>query len=235
MATNNAINLSQAGLARYDGAGSFTGVTVTQHDLLIGAASNGITSVAPSATVGIPVVSAGAAADPTFGTAVVPGGGTGLTSTTAYAVVAGGTTSTGNLQQVSGVGTSGQVLTSAGAGALPVWAAASAPTSMAPYLNTTGTTQTMAVNEGYISNNAGLVTFTPPASCAVGTIFGICGNGTGGWTVDLAANSQTINLGSSPATTSISSTNRYDSVQFVCTVANTTFSVIDSVGNITVV
>lgn len=52
-------------------------------------------------------------------------GGTGLTSTTAYAVLCGGTTSTGNLQSIAGVGTSGQVLTSNGAGALPTFQALS--------------------------------------------------------------------------------------------------------------
>lgn len=46
MATSNAINANSAGLVRYDGAGTFTGVTTTQHDLLIGAASNGITNLA---------------------------------------------------------------------------------------------------------------------------------------------------------------------------------------------
>jgi hypothetical protein len=48
-------------------------------------------------------------------------GGSGDSSLTAYAVVCGGTTSTGALQSVSGVGTSGQVLTSNGAAALPTW------------------------------------------------------------------------------------------------------------------
>ncbi|HVY36177.1 MAG TPA: tail fiber domain-containing protein [Candidatus Paceibacterota bacterium] len=48
-------------------------------------------------------------------------GGTGLTSLTPYAILAGGTTATGNLQQVSGLGSSGQVLTSSGASALPTW------------------------------------------------------------------------------------------------------------------
>ena len=57
------------------------------------------------------------------GTLVVSNGGTGLASTTPYAVVAGGSTSTGTLQQVSGLGTAGQVLTSNGAGALPSWQA----------------------------------------------------------------------------------------------------------------
>ncbi len=202
---------------------------------MIGGATNDVlVNVAPSATIGIPVVSAGAAVDPVFGTAVVPGGGTGLTSTATFALVAGGTTATGNLQQVSGLGSAGEVLTSAGAGALPTWAAAGTPSAMAPYLNVTGTTQTMAVNQGYVSNNAGLVTFTPPATCAVGTVFAIAGSGAGGWTIDLAANSQTINDGSSPATTALASTNRYDGVEFVCIIANTAISTVSSQGNLTV-
>lgn len=51
----------------------------------------------------------------------VADGGTGKSSFTAYSVLLGGTTSTGALQNVSGLGTSGQVLTSAGAGAIPTW------------------------------------------------------------------------------------------------------------------
>ena len=51
----------------------------------------------------------------------VPYGGTGDTSFTAYSVICGGITPTGNLQNVSGVGTLGQVFTSNGAGALPTW------------------------------------------------------------------------------------------------------------------
>lgn len=54
-------------------------------------------------------------------------GGTGVASATAYAVICGGTTSTGALQSVASVGTSGQVLTSNGAGTLPTFQAASAP------------------------------------------------------------------------------------------------------------
>lgn len=55
----------------------------------------------------------------------VPSGGTGDASFTAYSVVCGGTTSTGALQNVSGIGTSGQVLTSNGAAMLPTWQASS--------------------------------------------------------------------------------------------------------------
>jgi hypothetical protein len=57
----------------------------------------------------------------TAGTLPVAAGGTGLSSTTPYAIIAGGTTSTGTLQQVTGVGSAGQVLTSNGSSALPTW------------------------------------------------------------------------------------------------------------------
>jgi hypothetical protein len=55
------------------------------------------------------------------GTLPVANGGTGASSATAYAVLCGGTTTTGALQSVASVGTSGQVLTSNGAGALPTF------------------------------------------------------------------------------------------------------------------
>jgi|DEB19_MinimDraft_3_1074340.scaffolds.fasta_scaffold50992_2 hypothetical protein len=51
----------------------------------------------------------------------VSDGGTGRTSATAYGVLCGGTTSTGAHQSIASVGTSGQVLTSNGAGALPTF------------------------------------------------------------------------------------------------------------------
>lgn len=55
---------------------------------------------------------------------VVADGGTGLSSVTAFAVLCGGTTSTGAFQSIASVGTAGQVLTSNGAGALPTFQAA---------------------------------------------------------------------------------------------------------------
>lgn len=59
----------------------------------------------------------------------VADGGTGASSFTAYSVVLGGTTSTNPLQSVASVGTSGQVLTSSGAGASPTWANSPDPTT----------------------------------------------------------------------------------------------------------
>lgn len=78
----------------------------------------------------------------------VDNGGTGLSSMTAYAVLCGGTTSTGALQSLASVGTSGQVLTSNGAGALPTWQTAAGGTPrrnmnlMTDIFNSSGTTPT---------------------------------------------------------------------------------------------
>ena len=57
------------------------------------------------------------------GTVPVANGGTGLTTTTAYSVVFSGTTATGNFQASAGPGTTGYLLTSNGAGALPTFQA----------------------------------------------------------------------------------------------------------------
>lgn len=57
-------------------------------------------------------------------------GGTGDSSLTAFAVLCGGTTSTGPVQSIASVGTAGQVFTSNGAGALPTFQAASGGTKV---------------------------------------------------------------------------------------------------------
>lgn len=141
MATNNAINLKTSGIVVYDGAGVFSADTTTNHYTLVGAASNGITNVAPSATSGIPLVSNGGSADPSYTTAVVAGGGTGNTTFTAYSLIAAGTTATGTFQNVVGLGTAGQALLSAGAAALPAW---STPT----YPSASGTARKILVSDG---------------------------------------------------------------------------------------
>lgn len=126
--SGNAVSVLGVGSMQTTGSGSTISVqlqNLTNHNVLVGAGTTTITKVAPSATSGVPLISQGAASDPIFGTAVVAGGGTGDTSFTAYAVITGGTTSTGALQNVSGLGTAAQVLTSNGAGALPSWQDAS--------------------------------------------------------------------------------------------------------------
>jgi len=102
----------------------------------------------------------------------------------------------------------------------------------------TGTSQAIAVGNGYILNNGALVTATLPATAAVGSLIEIVGKGAGGWLVAQNA-SQTIHFIGSDTTTgaggSLASTNRYDSISLVCITADTDFVVKSSVGNITVV
>jgi hypothetical protein len=112
------------GLLTGNGTSAITATAITQYNVLTAGASNAPNNVAPSATSGVPLISQGSSSQPVFGTAVVAGGGTGDTSFTAYAVICGGTSSTAALQSIAGVGSSGQVLTSNGAGALPTFQAA---------------------------------------------------------------------------------------------------------------
>lgn len=105
--------------------------------------------------------------------------------------------------------------------------------------NVTTATQTIAVSNGYISNDtSNLVTFTLPATAAVGDIFAIQGSGTGLWTIAQNAG-QTIHFNAVDSTTgvtgSVSSTSRYDSITLLCNVANTDFVVYLSTGNLSVV
>lgn len=81
----------------------------------------------------------------------VPHGGTNKTSFTAYAVICGGTTSTGALQSVASVGTSGQVLTSNGAGALPTF-------------------QTVSAGVSSVANSDGTLTISPTTGAVVASI-----------------------------------------------------------------
>ena len=198
MVTNNAINLSASGLTRYDGAGSFSGVTVTQHDVLIGAASNGITSLA--LTNGqLAIGSTGA--DPSASTLTA---GTGVSITN-------------------------------GAGSITIAATGGGLT----WTNVTGTSAAMAINNGYLANNAGLVTLTLPATAAQFSVIRVQGVGAGGWAIAQNA-SQQILIGSAATTAgvtgSLASTNANDAVELLATTggSSTVWSVQSSMGNITV-
>jgi hypothetical protein len=98
----------------------------------------------------------------------VADGGTGTSSFTAYSVVVGGTTSTGPLQTVASVGTSGQVLTSAGAGAIPTWSTISSGGALirAPQILTSGTS------------------YTTPSNCNTIYVEAVGGGGGGGGTTN---------------------------------------------------
>ena len=88
-------------------------------------------------------------------------GGSGVASHTAYALLAGGTTSTGAVQSLAGVGTSGQVLTSNGAGALPSF-------------------QAVNVGGGTEYKTSGSGTWTIPAGVTTVTVTVLGGGASGG-------------------------------------------------------
>lgn len=103
----------------------------------------------------------------------------------------------------------------------------------------TGTSQAMSADSGYIANNAGLVTLTLPVTAAVGTAISIIGKGAGGWAIAQNA-SQVVQIGSVGSTAgvggSVASTNRYDSVNLICTTANTVWTTLGGVqGTLTIV
>lgn len=85
----------------------------------------------------------------------VADGGTGVSSLTAYGVLCGGTTTTGAVQALASLGTSGQVLTSNGASALPSWQASSGSMvyPSAGIANSTGT----AWGTSYTTSGSGTV------------------------------------------------------------------------------
>lgn len=107
-----------------------------------------------------------------------------------------------------------------GAGSITIAASGHASVS---WSTIAGTTQAAAVNKGYIPLNVALTTITLPASSVVGDELIIVGSGSGGWSIAQNAN-QMIHIGSAVSTTgvggSVSSTNRYDTLSLVCTVAN---------------
>jgi hypothetical protein len=197
MVTNNAVNISSAGIVKYDGAGTFTADTVTNHAVLIGGSSNAITSLA--LTNGQLAIG-NTGSDPSAAT---------LTAGTGVSITNG----------------TGSITINALGGGLT-------------WTSVTGTTQSMAVNNGYIANNAGLVTATLPATSAVGDTVAITGiNNATGWKIAQNAGN-TIFFGTSSTTAGtggfLSSTAIRDTAYLVCMTANATWNVVNSIGNITV-
>lgn len=101
----------------------------------------------------------------------------------------------------------------------------------------TASTQAGAVNNGYISNYAGQLLMTLPATSAVGSVIAITGINSGnGWKVAQNAGNQ-IFFGTQATTAGtggfLASTNTYDSIYMLCVTTNADWVVLNSVGNIT--
>jgi hypothetical protein len=125
-------NPNEITFIRINADNTVTALNESEFRIAIGAGTGGgsVTSVAVSGgttgltTSGGPITGSGTIT--IAGTLDVDNGGTGRTSATAYALIAGGTTSTGALQSLA-AGSSGQILRSAGASALPSWSTATYP------------------------------------------------------------------------------------------------------------
>jgi len=134
-------------------------------------------------------------------------------------------TGTGNIKIAAGAG----ITTTAGVNTLTI---ASAGVSFTWNTVTSATNpNTLANDNGYISSGGVLVTYTTPAVAAVGNSFIVTGNATD-WSIAPGAG-QSIQLGPASAAVGISSTLGSDTVYITCIVANTTFKVLFSFGNIT--
>lgn len=114
----------------------------------------------------------------------------------------------------------------------PEWGAAGQP-----WVEVTGATQQMAVNTGYVANRATLVTFTLPATAAVGDVVEIVGVGAGGWQIDQNAG-DIVHVGNTSSLAGTgghtASSNRYDSIRLVCVVANDEWTTASVVGLLTI-
>lgn len=145
----------------------------------------------------------------------------------------------GNISSISGVvpGSSGQILQCNGTTTPPSWVT---PTQSGLTWNeVTNTTETIAVQNGYLANNAAQVVFTLPATAPQFSIIAVQGYGAGGWKIAQNAGQQII-FGSAQTTSgvagSLESTDRYDCIQLIAAVggANTIWLCQNSVGNMIV-
>ena len=141
--------------------------------------------------------------------------------------------STGNPPVATTLTAGGGINVVNGAGSITI----SATGSGMPWTEVTGTSQTMAINNAYIANNAALVTLTLPATAAIGDIVQIIGKGAGGYKIAQNAG-QTIYFGNQTSTTgvggSVDSTHQRDAIELVCVTANNDWGVTSSIGNFSI-
>lgn len=129
--------------------------------------SSGLALGVPTGTAPLVVTVGSGTLNISIGTIGIANGGSGLTTTAPYAVFCGGTSSTSAFQQVSGLGSTGNILTSNGTGALPTWQSPAAAVTSVNAL-------TGALNIVAGAN----ITVTPSGSTI--TITGTGGGGGGG-------------------------------------------------------
>ncbi len=241
----------------YGGTGA---ATLTDRGVLVGRGTSPVEATAVG-SAGQVLQSSGAGVNPAYSTATYPSTTTvsQLLYSSSANVVAGLatanravlTTNSTGVPVVTALATDGQLIIGSTAGA-PAAATLTAGTGISitnasnsitinttgsgmAWVEITGTSQSAAINTGYVANNAGLVTITLPANFSLGDVITIVGLGAGLWSL-VANTGDIINFGSNPTSAggSITATNRYDTIEVVGVVTNTTWVVRTSIGNLTV-
>jgi hypothetical protein len=144
----------------------------------------------------------------------------------------------GGLLHTQVPGVAGTVLMSNGVAALPTFQAIVIPAGFT--WHTIVANQDAVADEGYICNGGGTIQVRLPAVFSAEKTFKVTGmNNLTGWRITQQAGQQ-IHWDAANATTAgaggyLESTDTYDSVELLCTVANTTWIVLGYKGNITIV
>lgn len=263
----NILTVVGGGSTTTTGAGSTVTVELTgltNHAVLIGAGTNTITKVGPVASTGAVLVSNGAGSDPGFTTATYPLTTTvnqilysSATNTVAGLATANSaviTTTAAGVPVATALATDGQLIIGSTAGA-PAAATLTAGAGISivnagnsititntgagvPWTVVTGATQALAVANGYIGNRGTAITYTLPATAAVGDIIEILNIGAGLPVIAQNAGDY-INFTSSTTTPgvggSLTAVDQFASITLICVVANDGWNVLSSTGSWTVV
>jgi alpha-tubulin suppressor-like RCC1 family protein len=131
------------------------------------------------------------------------------------------------------VGTSGYVLTSNGTGNAPTFQAA---TGGFPWQDVSGTSQSVAVANGYFANNAAPVSMYLPATAAIGDEVKFSNKGAGGFLV-VPSSGQSVNFLTDTATNPqyFSTSDIFAAMDLVCETANTAWNVVNHEGSFGVI
>lgn len=235
MALNNAINSPLLGgiPGALPVASGGTGATSLTAGVLLGNGTSAVSSVAI-----LTVANGGTGAATLTDNGILFGNGTAAVGATAELsdgqLLIG---STGNAPSVASLTAGANITITPGAGSITIAASASANT----FSVVSGTSQTMVAGTSYLAINAAATAFTLPATAAAGTVMriGSAGANVGGWNIVQLA-SQSIQVGNVVSTVgtggAVASTSSVggDSIEFVCTVANTTWVAVSSLGSLNI-
>ena len=216
-----------------------TSITATAGDIV--ASAQNIESTNGTVTAGAGLIST-AGGLTTTGTNTLNDLGLGVVRSTAAGVLSSvngtdGQLLIGNTGTAPGWGSlasaGGTIAITPGAGTLNLEVSGSAFV----WTDVTGTTQALAINSGYVMNNAAIVTGTLPATASFGDVIEVAGYGAGGWRIAQNAGQEII-FGTGTTTSGVTgylaSTDKADVVRLLCVATNIKFTVIHSIGNITV-